>query len=74
MGDLSDADVFVIKTLATYSVMDVLEQNKIIDKELFTSYYEKLSEIQKEIVSYFLVEKTEQTNLIRNYIEQNIIR
>lgn len=72
MSELADADVFIIKTLATYSVMDLMEQNKVIDKQLFSDYYEKLSEIQKQVVSYFIAEKVEQTSVIKNIIEKYI--
>jgi hypothetical protein len=68
MSKLSDADVFIIETIAIYSVMDMLEQDKIIDKEMFVSYFEKLSEIQKQIISRFVEEKTERTKSITNLL------
>lgn len=69
MSELSDADVFVVQTLASYSVMDTLEQEKIIDKEMFNSYYEKLSEIQKQIVSLFIMEKLERTQSVTEILK-----
>ncbi len=61
MSKLSDADVFLIETLAAYSVMDMLEQDKIIDREMLISYFERLSEIQRQIINRFIEEKTERT-------------
>jgi hypothetical protein len=72
MSNLSDADVFIIKTLAAYSVMDVLEQNKVIDKDLLLEYYNKLSDVEKQIVSYFVVQKRERMNAVSNIMEKHI--
>jgi hypothetical protein len=74
MSKLSDADVFVIETLAIYSVMDMLEQDKIIDKEMLISYFEKLSEIQRQIVNRFIEEKTERTKSMTNLFKGGKIK
>ena len=55
--ELSETEKLVITTLAIYTVGNELEQIKIFPKELFIKYLNSLTDLQKEIVSYFECEK-----------------
>ncbi len=60
---LSEADIFIIKTIARYTFLDKCEKEGIISKEMFNSFYDKFSDIQKNIISNFI---EEETTLIEN--------
>jgi len=64
---LNDSDIFVIKTIATYTYFDKCEKEDVITKEMFNDSYEKFSEVQKAIISYFIAEETE---LIQKFTER----
>ena len=49
--------------------MDMLEQDKTIDKELLISYFERQSEIQRQIINRFIEEKTGRTKSITNLLK-----
>ena len=57
--ELSEADIFVIKTIANYTFYDKMQKEGIITNDMFTNSYEEFSDIQRKIVSYFIAEETD---------------
>ena len=55
--NLNEADKAIIKTLAFYVLLGELEQNKKISSEMWKEQFEGLTEIQKQVASYFETEK-----------------
>ena len=68
MNKLPEQDIFIIKTLASYTVINTLLEKEVIDKKAFNLYWEKLTEIEKVIIGYYLTEQIEISDDFTNHI------